>query len=57
MSSFCSKTPIGDDTADNEDDDEEIKDKEDGDALLRDLKYQLKCQYMEKGRNLRVPKD
>lgn len=39
------------------DDDEEIDDKDEkggADELLRDFQYALKCQFMEKGRNLRV---
>lgn len=41
--------------AESDDDNDQPKEKDDGDALLRDFQYQLKCQYMEKGRNLRVP--
>ena len=37
-----------------EDEDEE-KEKADADAMLRDFQYQLRCQYMEKNRGLRVP--
>ena len=31
-----------------------MKEKEDGDAMLRDFQYSLRCQYMERARNLRV---
>ena len=32
----------------------EGNEKGDGDAILRDFQYQLKCQYMERARNLKV---
>ena len=41
----------------DEDDEDEHEDKGGSDgaeAILRDFQYQLKCQFMEKGRNLRV---
>ena len=47
--------PTGND--ENDDDEEtgvDTKDKEDGDAMLRDFQYSLRCQYMERARNLRV---
>ena len=42
------------DRDDMDEDEDETKEKDDGDALLRDFQYQIKCQYMEKGRNLRA---
>lgn len=38
----------------NDESEDETKEKDDGDALLRDFQYQIKCQYMEKNRNLRA---
>ena len=41
----------------DEDDEDEHEDKvgpDGAEAILRDFQYQLKCQFMEKGRNLRV---
>jgi hypothetical protein len=36
------------------DEEDEEQKETDGDALLRDFQYQIKCQFMERGRNLRV---
>ena len=50
-------TPLPTGNDENDDDEEtggDMKEKEDGDAMLRDFQYSLRCQYMERARNLRV---
>lgn len=49
--SGCQGSPFCLETGDEEDEEQK---ETDGDALLRDFQYQIKCQFMERGRNLRV---
>lgn len=54
ISTYWLENAMGGQEEMEDEDDGEATEKGDADAILRDFQYQLKCQYMERARNLKV---